>query len=361
MATTETTNVSTPAPVDPSSRRGSSYAELSRRVRAAGLMRRRPGYFALRISVTLLLVVAGWTAFVLIGSSWWQLGTAAFLGLMSTQLGFLGHDGGHKQIFRTRRASYVFGLLVGNLGIGLSYGWWLDKHNRHHAHPNDLERDPDVAAGALVFDASQARTRRGATRLLTAAQAYLFFPMLLLEGMNLHTASVRALRSGSVPRRNLEGSLLLLHIVLFLTAVAVVLPLWQAVAFVAVQQGVFGLYMGMSFAPNHKGMPMERPGDNWDYLRRQVITSRNVTGGRAVEVLLGGLNYQIEHHLFPSMPSASLRRAQPLVRAFCLEIGVPYVECGLVRSYRRSVRHLDSVGRDTGRPRLGRQEVPAGR
>ena len=355
-----TTAHPSPAPTEPASRRGSDYSELSRRVRAAGLMRKRPGYFAARIAVTLLLVAAGWTAFVVIGPSWWQLVTAAFLGVMSTQLGFLGHDGGHKQIFRTGRAAYVFGLLVGNLGIGLSYGWWLDKHNRHHAHPNDLERDPDVSAGALVFDASQTRKRRGATRLLTAGQAYLFFPMLLFEGMNLHASSVRALRSGSVPRRHLEGSLLLLHATLLVTAVALVLPLWQAVAFVAVQQGVFGLYMGMSFAPNHKGMPMERPGDNWDYLRRQVITSRNVTGGRAVELLLGGLNYQIEHHLFPSMPSVSLRRAQPLVRDYCAEIGVPYVQCGLVRSYRRSVGHLDAVGRGTARRRPGHQEVTAG-
>jgi fatty acid desaturase len=338
-----TTHVPTGAPARPEAGPGSDYAELSRRVEAAGLLRRRPGYFTVRIALTLLIFVAGWTAFVLIGASWWQLATAVLLGMVSTQLGFLGHDGGHRQIFRTRRASYRFGLLVGNVGIGLSYGWWLDKHNRHHAHPNDLERDPDVAAGALVFDASQARGRRGPMRLITAAQAYLFFPMLLLEGMNLHTASVRALRSGSLPQRRLEGSLLLLHVALFVTAVTVVLPVWQALAFVAVQQGVFGLYMGLSFAPNHKGMPVEGPEDHWDYLRRQVITSRNVTGGRAVDLLLGGLNYQIEHHLFPSMPSPSLRRAQPLVRAFCAEHGVPYVECGMVRSYRRAIGHLDAV------------------
>jgi fatty acid desaturase len=347
MATIETSAESTARAVDTGARRGSDYAELSRRVKEAGLLRARPGYFAIRIAVLAALVAAAWTAFVMIGASWWQLALAVPLGMLSTQLGFLGHDGGHKQIFRTRRASYVFGLIVGNLGIGLSYGWWLDKHNRHHAHPNDLERDPDVAAGALVFDATQATRRRGLTRLITALQAYLFFPMLLLEGMNLHASSVRALRSGSVPRRRLEGSLLLLHVALFVGAVALVLPLWQALAFVAVQQGVFGLYMGMSFAPNHKGMPIERPGDNWDYLRRQVITSRNVVGGRVVDVLLGGLNYQIEHHLFPSMPSPSLRRAQPLIKAFCAEREVPYVECGVLRSYRRAVGHLDAVGRAT--------------
>lgn len=84
----------------------------------------------------------GWTAFALIGSSWWQPLTAVFLGIMATQLGFLGHDGGHKQIFRTRGTSYAFGLLVGDLGIGLSYGWWLDKHNRHHARPTTSSSTP---------------------------------------------------------------------------------------------------------------------------------------------------------------------------------------------------------------------------
>jgi fatty acid desaturase len=287
---------------------------------------------------------AGWIFLAVTGPTWWHLLTAAFLGVVFTQIGFLGHDVGHRQVFRTRQAAYACGLLLGNLLIGLSYGWWLDKHNRHHAHPNDLDRDPDVAAGALVFDAAQARGRRGLGRLLTSAQAYLFFPMLMLEGLNLHVASARALRSGSVPARWLEGSLLVGHAVAYVGAVLIVLPLWQALAFVAVQQATFGLYMGLAFAPNHKGMPMERPGDNWDYLRRQVITSRNVKRGPVVDRLLGGLNYQIEHHLFPSVPSPSLRRVQPLVRAFCAERAVPYVECGIGQSYAQALRHLDTVG-----------------
>ena len=129
--------------------------------------------------MTLGLFALGWVAFVLIGSTWWQLVTAAFLGVVFTQMGFLGHDSGHRQVFRTKRATYVFGLLAGNLGIGLSFGWWMDKHNRHHAHPNDLERDPDVGSGVVVFDPSQTSRRTGLSRFLTSKQAYLFFPMLL--------------------------------------------------------------------------------------------------------------------------------------------------------------------------------------
>jgi fatty acid desaturase len=198
-----------------------------------------------------------------------------------------------------------------------------------------------------VFDAHQADRRTGLARVLTRAQAYLFFPMLMLEGLNLHLASARTLGSAAVKARWLEGSLLLLHVVSYLTVVTLVLPWPQALAFIAVHQAVFGLYMGVSFAPNHKGMPMEQPGDNWDYLRRQVITSRNITGGPVIDRLLGGLNYQIEHHLFPSMPTPTLRQLQPLVREFCAERGVPYIECSVLQSYRQSLHHLDAVGSGT--------------
>jgi fatty acid desaturase len=170
--------------------------------------------------------------------------------------------------------------------------------------------------------------------------------MLLLEGLHLHVSSVRALRSAAVRTAWLEGALLLAHLAAYVTVLALVLPLGQALAFAAVQQAVFGFYMGASFAPNHKGMPMEGADDGWDYLRRQVLTSRNIKGGPVVDYLLGGLNYQIEHHLFPSLPRPSLRRVQPLVRTFCAERGVLYVECSVGESYREAVRHLHAVGRD---------------
>ena len=324
-------------------RTGSDFAVLSRRVKDAGLLERRPGYYTAKITLTAGALVAGWVAFVLIGSSWWQLLTAVALGIAFTQVAFLGHDAGHKQIFRTRRASYVLGLLHANVAVGLSYGWWIDKHNRHHAHPNEIGSDPDIHSGALVFIPGEKRQHR-LSRLLTRAQAWLFFPMLLLEGANLHLAGLLALRERPTRARWVEGSLLAVHVVGYLALVLLVLDPLQALAFIAIQQGVFGLYMGCSFAPNHKGMPILAPGEEPDFLRRQVLTSRNVRGGRFTDFLLGGLNYQIEHHLFPSMPRPSLRRAQRLVRGFCHEKGIAYAETSLVTSYRLTLGHLHSVG-----------------
>ncbi|OLB73723.1 MAG: delta fatty acid desaturase [Actinobacteria bacterium 13_2_20CM_2_71_6] len=271
-------------------------------MKQAGLLERRAGYYAWKMAITAGLLVIGWTAFVLVGESWWQLVVAVFLAGVFTQVGFLGHDAGHRQIFKSKRANYIVGILHGNLAIGLSYGWWVDKHNRHHSHPNQEGADPDIDIGALVFSATQTRTRGRVARLFARYQAYLFFPLLLLEALSLHVASGRAMVGRAMRNRSWERVLFVAHVVGYLGVVFLVLSPGKAVVFIVVQQGLFGLYLGCSFAPNHKGMPILGANDKVDFLRRQVLTSRNVRGGWFTDLLLGGLNYQIEHHLFPSMP-----------------------------------------------------------
>ncbi|MDT4988920.1 MAG: hypothetical protein QOI74_3014 [Micromonosporaceae bacterium] len=326
-------------------RRGSDYATLLKAMRRTKLLDRRPGYYAMKITINAVLMAAGWTAFVLLGNSWWQLATAVYLAVIFTQTGFLGHDAGHSQIFRSRQANYVVGLLHGNLAIGLAFGWWVDKHHRHHAHPNQEGLDPDIGGESIVFTDAQARGSRGMRRFLARHQGGLFFPLLLLEGAALHVASVRALRQQGYRHQVREGLLLGVHFALYLTAVLLVLSPLHALVFVAVQQGLFGVYLGCAFAPNHKGMPILSEDDDTDFLRRQVLTSRNVRGSWFVDYALGGLNYQIEHHLFPSMPRVALRHAQPIVRAFCEQNGLSYAETGLIDSYRQSVGYLHDIGR----------------
>lgn len=330
---------------------GSDYARLTRRITEAGLLERRPGYYALRLGVVVGLLAAGWGAFLALGDTWWQLAVAAFLALAFGQVALVAHDLAHRQVFRRRRPSEIWGRLFGNLGIGMSYGWWMNKHTRHHANPNHEDLDPDVAPDILVWSTDQARASSGPARLIGGHQAYLFFPLLTLEGFNLHVASVRALRSPWMKSRLAESLLLFLHMAAYLSALFVVLPPGKAVAFLAVHQCLFGVYLGCTFAPNHKGMPTFSGDERPDFLRRQVLTSRNVRGGRLTDVLLGGLNYQIEHHLFPSMPTPHLRRARLVVRAYCAEIGVPYHETGLLRSYREALAHLHRVGEPIRRRR----------
>jgi fatty acid desaturase len=315
-----------------------------RRVKHAGLLDRRLGYYLTKIAVIGGLLVAGWAVFVLLGDSWWQLAVAGFLAFVFTQIGFIGHDAGHRQIFHSRRANYLVGLVHGNLAIGLSYGWWVDKHNRHHAHPNQQDKDPDVRIGALAFTSGQASAKRGLFRFIARNQRYFFFPLLLLQAVQLHVSSIQALARGGLRNRSWEVLLLGLHAAGYLAAVLLVLSPLKAAVFILVQQALFGLYLGCSFAPNHKGMPMLSADDRTDFLRRQVLTSRNVRGGWLTDLALGGLNYQIEHHLFPSMPRPNLRRAQAVVKAFCQRHGIPYCETTLLRSYAQALRHMHEVG-----------------
>jgi fatty acid desaturase len=334
----------TAGPPPPRAGRWSEYTQLSRQIKQAGLLERRRGWYTARIGLNLALLAAGWTAFAVLGDSWWQLVTAAYLAVVFTQLAFVGHDAGHRQISRSRPANDRVGLLHANLLVGISFGWWVPKHNAHHTNPNHEDLDPDISITALAFTDGQASSRHGLVRLLVRYQAWLFFPLLLLEAAHLHLASAKAVLRGSGRANTVEGVLLVAHLAGYLTALVLVLSPAQAVAFVLVHQGLFGLYLGCSFAPNHKGMPTLTDAEELDFLRRQVLTSRNVTGSRPVDLLLGGLNYQIEHHLFPNMPRPNLRHAQPLVRAFCAHHGLPYVEASLFGSYAQAIRHLHTVG-----------------
>jgi fatty acid desaturase len=189
-------------------------------------------------------------------------------------------------------------------------------------------------------------------------QAYLLVPMLFLEALGLHASSIRTVTGPGCRHRAWEATLLAVHFAAYFGAVFFVLSPVKAVVFILVQQGLLGFYLGASFAPNHKGMPILAASDKTDFLRRQVLTSRNVHGGWLTDFALGGLNYQIEHHLFPSMPQPNLRRAQPLVAAFCADQDVPYAQTSLLGSYAQALGHLAAVGRLTTSPAVVAQPAP---
>lgn len=320
------------------------YRALVKEIHSANLLRRRPGYYALVGAGNLVALALVVTGLVLLRDSWWALALAPVFAVVSTQIAFFSHDAAHLQIARSPKAVAALCLVHGNLLNALSYGWWTEKHNAHHAHPNDLEHDPDVAVGAFVWDSDQARERRGFAAWMTLHQAALFFPILTLEAFNLRISSVRAVLTPGIRFRRTEAALLLGHFLLYGALLVTTLTWAQALVFLLVHQALFGIYLGCSFAPSHKGMPALTPEQAEDPLLRQVLASRNVRGGRFVRVLLGGLNLQIEHHLFPSMPRPHLPLARAIVRQHCVDRGIPYAEVSLLGSYALGLRHMQRVG-----------------
>jgi fatty acid desaturase len=339
---------SAPARVKPAAAaKGSDFSVLVRQIQSAGLLDRRRGSYIARIGLTIAFFAATWGAVIWLGNSWFQLILAVVMGLSFTQIAFLGHDGGHRQIFAGKRPNDLVVLISGNLLIGLSFGWWVDKHNKHHANPNKEGLDPDIGDAVFAFTTNQAGRSRGRLgRLVLRRQAWLFFPTLMLEGLHLHIASVVSLvkEPRRHPRRLSESILLSIHLVTYVGGLFLIMSPVKALLFIVIHQAAFGLYLGCSFAPNHKGMQTMTAEDELDFLRRQVLTSRNVRGSWWVDLVLGGLNYQVEHHLFPSMPRPSLRKAQHLVQAHCTALQIPYVQTGMFASYRQALEHLNELG-----------------
>lgn len=330
------------AAVDPTR----TFTQISRTVRESGLLRRSGVFYSL-LGGGLLLAFGGAIAgFVLLGESWFQLLIAASLGIIFTQAAFLGHEAAHRQVLASGPANDRLGRIVAVLGVGMSYQWWMTKHTRHHANPNRVGKDPDIDVDVVAFTPETAAAQRGLFAMITRRQGWLFYPLLLLEGVNLHYHSVRSL----LERRKVEGrwielGMLTLRFAVYLSAVFWVLPLGMAFAFLGVQLAVFGLYMGTSFAVNHTGMPIVPAEQKLDFFTKQVRTSRNISGGFWASALLGGLNYQVEHHLFPNMARPHLARAREIVREYCATHDIPYTEMSLGRAHAAVVRHMHEVGR----------------
>ncbi|MHB1710165.1 MAG: fatty acid desaturase family protein [Acidimicrobiales bacterium] len=324
------------------------FAELSRRVREKGLLTRRRGYYGIKIGATVAALSALIVLAIILGNSWWNLIVAVGIAFVLAQLSFIGHDAGHRQICIRRRNNDFIGLIHANLLTGFSFGWWLAKHNRHHAHTNRPDKDPDVASGALAYTPDQVEERGRFGHVLAQSQAVLVLPLLFLEAVNLHVASVVALARRRDRPAFLEAGLLAIHGAVFFAAPFLLLSPIRAVAFIAITQSLFGFYLGASFIVNHVGMPMLASGDDLGFLRRQVITSRNLSGRSFTGFVFGGLDTQIEHHLFPTMPRANLRRARELVRPYCAELRIDYAEQSPWGAYRDVLRHLRITG---ARPR----------
>ena len=302
------------------------YAILKRRIQDAGLLTKRPAYYALSITTNVVLWFLCLLLVFTVGTIWGQALAAVGLAVMSVQLGFQLHDSGHRQMFDSAGKNAFVGLVTANLLLGVSYGWWVQKHNRHHGNPNDVDLDPDIKVGAIAYNDEQAQARRGAGRLAAMYQAYLFFPLTTFLAWSMHVAGFSYLIKETSRYRRLEFVLIAVHALVYLGAMVYFLGPWSALMVVLIQKGVGGAYMAAVFAPNHKGMPQTDAVSRMDFVRTQVLTARNVRGHPLTDLWYGSLNYQIEHHLFPGMPRLNMRRAQPIIERFCQERGIAYHE-----------------------------------
>jgi len=328
-------------PVDPAR----IFIALAKEVRDAGLLKRATWFYVL-VDVGLVIALgAALTAMFVAGHGWIQVLIAAVIGIIFAQIAFTGHEAAHRQILKTAEGNDRLGRIIINFGAGMSYQWWNSKHSLHHAEPNVIGVDPDIGDGVVVFTHETAARRRNWAAAFARKQGWLFYPLLAFEGFNLHVQSIRSLISkGNIKGRWVELGLIAARFAILFTLVFLALPFWLGVVCILIQMMVFGFYLGASFAVNHVGMPLLPPDAHLDFFRKQVLTARNIRGKFWPATLLGGLNYQVEHHLFPNMARPRLAKTREIVLEYCRVNDVTYTEMSFLRANVHVVKYVHEVG-----------------
>jgi len=306
---------------------------------------------------------------------------AIMLGMFFQQCGWLAHDFLHHQVFRKRKYGDWFGLFWGNLMQGYSVQWWKNKHNGHHAVPNlhnstalSQDGDPDIdTMPLLAWSLKQAQSYRelqadgkdtAFVKFMVKYQAWFYFPILLLARLSwlnesfkcsfgLGAASENAaleLKAKGLQYPFLEKAGIILHYV-WVFAVSTGYGQWSwaySLAFFLLMTCSCGFLLAIVFGLGHNGMATYDADARPDFWKLQVTTTRNITGGHGfpqafVDWFCGGLQYQVDHHLFPSLPRHNLRKTHELVRSFCKEWGVQYHEADLVDGTIEVLQHLSKV------------------
>lgn len=322
------------------------YAKLNQEVSQSGALDREYLYYLLLtstevigFSLSLVLLIFSINPIVVLAST---LGVAYF----SVRFGGLVHDAGHRAIFHSPRINDAYGYIISTV-IAFPYYVWKVKHNLHHAHPNEEGSDPDLEV-PISFTERMYNRDKLVVRIMRRYQAFLFFPLGMFVSF---TMRLKALMFYLNNQSKKTGVLFIAHaLMIFVWYVGpfIVFPLWKAMTFLIVANLVSGFYMLNVFAPNHKGMPQLEKNTKMSFLERQIITARNITCSAVLNHLYMGLNYQIEHHLFPYCPRNKLVRISPYVKKICEEHQLQYTQMSAIQSTKFILRNLSEASEEFG-------------
>mmetsp|Transcript_4019 Transcript_4019/g.5456 ORF Transcript_4019/g.5456 Transcript_4019/m.5456 type:complete len:477 (-) Transcript_4019:109-1539(-) len=358
------------------------YRDLRNKLIQMGMFKSSRLFYAYKCSFNMGMWATSLAMVAFSDSVFMHIGSALLMGLFWQQCGWLAHDFLHHQVFTKRTYGDLAGIYWGDLMQGYSMQWWKNKHNGHHAVPNLHNSSPEAQDGdpdidtmpLLAWSLKQAQSLRNAdgkdsafVRFMIRWQAFTYFPILLLARLSwLNESFKTAFGLGAssenakleMERRGLQYPMLertgiVLHYVWVFalsSGFGRFSPLYS-VAYFLVATCSCGLFLALVFGLGHNGMATYDADARPDFWKLQVTTTRNITGGHGipqffVDWLCGGLQYQVDHHLFPMMPRHNLAKTHKLVKSFCKEYGVNYHEADLVDGTVEVLQHLQRVSDD---------------
>jgi fatty acid desaturase len=264
------------------------------------------------------------------------------LAFFSVHAGFLAHEAVHGALRRNRFITGLVGQVFNTLLTALCYSYFCHIHRRHHPHCNNRLRDPDMQSGFFSMYAQSAREKRGLGALVSRHQAVLIWILVWLQGFTLKIDSLQFLWRNPRATRA-DQAMVLLHFALWFVAPVMALGVATALANYLLMTLLIGPYLGTIFLVNHIGTRVIEPDESISFFEQELTVTRNLGASRLDDFLFGGLNNHIEHHLFPSMPTAGLRRARAITREFCRRHGLVYREMSWLAAAREVTAHFKAM------------------
>lgn len=330
------------------------YTEILKQAKDQGLLTKTPGFYINRFILITILSLATWGGILTLALTtpfWVAVGASiplfVMLAALAAQYAFIAHEASHNQVFLKNKTNEWAGRILANLFAGLSYGFWMKKHTKHHGKPNQINYDPDINIRVLSFTPESLNQKKGIEKTLSKNQGWLFPFLLFFTGFDLLLDSFASVLSPKtrIKHKYLEfGLMVIRQATPFIGFLLIFQNIFVAAGAWTIMMLAFGFFMGIAFAPNHKGMPLVPENAKLGYFERQVLTSRNIKSNWATDNFMGGLNFQVEHHLFPSMPRTQLHKANKLVKNYCAENNIPFTEMTMPSSFKVIIQYLNRVG-----------------
>lgn len=344
-----------------------AYRQLRAKLLVAGMYNSSKLFYAYKCSSILAIWAAGCACVVYSDSFLVHMAGACLIALFWQQCGWLAHDFLHHQVFKNRLYGNLAGIFWGDLCQGFSVGWWKNKHNTHHAVPNLHESSPDAHDGDPDIDtmpllawslkmAAAAETSKNG-RFFVKHQALLYFPILLIARISWAIQSVTfafgvglswEVKGNSDAKESSQFKIteriaLIAHYGWLAALMWYNMGLIESVVWFMTAQMLCGLMLALVFGLGHNGMATYDADARPDFWKLQVTTTRNVSPTFFTNWFCGGLQYQVDHHLFPSIPRHNLPKVHALVASFCREHGVQYHECSMWQGTQEVLGHLKQV------------------
>ncbi|TDH09608.1 hypothetical protein EPR50_G00088140 [Perca flavescens] len=302
------------------------FHTLRAQVESEGLFRARPLFFCLHLGHILLLEALAWLIIWVWGTSWTLTFLSAVM-LATTQLqaGWLQHDFGHLSVFKKSSWNHLLHkFVIGHLK-GASANWWNHRHFQHHAKPNIFSKDPDVNMLHIFVVGETQPVEYGIKKIKYMPyhhqHKYFFLigpPLLIPVFFNIQIMYTMISR-----RQWVDLAWALSYYLRYLCCSIPMFGLFGSVVFISFIRILES--HGFVWVTQMSHLPMDIDHEkNQDWLSMQLQATCNIKQSLFNDWFSGHLNFQIEHHLFPTMPRHNYHLVAPLVRALCEKHGIPY-------------------------------------